>query len=81
MTCAPRFLPAALNGTKPTELLCEATAGGNPPAVHCRGAVDDQQHGAGTPLEGDVQSKMDGQQPEDTLIQKQGEVGRKDRLI
>lgn len=67
------FLPHAANGTKPTELLCEVTAGGGlPPALHCRGAVDDQHHGAGTPLEGDVQSKIDGQQPEETLLQKQG---------
>lgn len=64
--------PPAANGTKPTELLCEVTAGGNPPALHCRGAVDDQHHGAGTPLEGDVQSKITGQQPDETLIQKQG---------
>jgi len=63
------FLPAS-NGTKPTELLCEVTAGGNPSALH-RGAVDDQHHGAGTPL-GDVHSKITGQQPDETLIQKQG---------
>lgn len=63
------FLPAS-NGTKPTELLCEVTAGGNPSALH-RGAVDDQHHGAGTSL-GDVQSKITGQQPDETLIQKQG---------
>lgn len=55
------------------ELLCEVTAGGLPAALHCRGAVDDQHHGAGTP-EGDVQSKIDGQQPEETLLQKPGEV-------
>lgn len=82
MTSTPRFLPHAANGTKPTELLCEVTAGGGlPPALHCRGAVDDQHHGAGTPLEGDVQSKIDGQQPEETLLQKQGEVVAEERYI
>lgn len=69
-TCAHQEFLNASNGTKPTELLCEVTAGGNPPALH-RGAVDDQHHGAGTPL-GDVQSKITGQQPDETLIQKQG---------
>ena len=55
------------------------TAGGNPSALH-RGAVDDQHHGAGTPL-GDVHSKITGQQPDETLIQQQGEVLVEERHV